>query len=106
MLEITNWNLVDPNKKGVLGEMAVSKELIRLGYEIFVAVGNHSKIDLIVLDENYRTCKIQIKTTHSKNDVVDVYSVKNCLNPKYNSTYSTEQIDVFAIYIYDKDLVF
>ncbi len=85
------------NKKGTLGEIAVCKELFRLGYEVFVEFGNHSKVDLIVLDENYKACKIQIKTTESRKNVVEVYSVKNCLNPKYNSVYSTDQIDIFAI---------
>jgi hypothetical protein len=28
------------------------------------------------------------------------------LNPKYNSTYTTEQIDIFAVYVIDKNLVF
>ena len=96
----------NPNKKGTLGEIAVCKELIQLGYEVFVELGNHSKIDLIVLDENYRTFKVQIKTTKSTNDVVEVYSVKNFLNPKYNSTYSIKQVDIFAVYICDKDIVF
>ncbi len=96
----------NPNKKGTLGEIAVCKELIQLGYEVFVELGNHSKIDLIVLDENYRTGKVQIKTAKSNKDVVEVYSVKNCLNPKYNSTYSTKQVDIFAVYVFDKDLVF
>ena len=94
-------NVVNPNKKGTLGEIAVCKELFQLGYDVFVEFGNHSKIDLIVLDENYNACKVQIKTTESRNDVIEVYSVKNCLNPKYNSTYTTKQIDflpfLFAI---------
>ena len=47
-----------------------------------------------------------MKTTESSNDVIEVYSVKNCLNPKYNSTYTTQQVDIFAIYVCDKDLVF
>ena len=101
-----SMNNGNPNKKETLGEIAVCKELIQLGYEVFVEFGNHSKIDLIVLDENYKTCKLQIKTTESRNDVVEVYSVKNCLNPKYNSTYSTRQIDIFAVYICNRDLVF
>ena len=99
-------NSNNPNKKGTLGEIAVCKELILLGYEVFVEFGNNSKIDLIILDDDYNTCKIQIKSSQSRNDVVVVYSVKNCLNPKYNSTYSTKQIDIFAVYICDKDLVF
>ncbi|MGC2237384.1 MAG: group I intron-associated PD-(D/E)XK endonuclease [Pyrinomonadaceae bacterium] len=96
----------NPNKKGTLGEIAVCKELLQLGYSVFIEFGNHSKVDLIVLDENYKTYKIQVKTTSSKNECVEVYSIKNCLNPKYNSTYTTEQIDIFAVYVIDKDLVF
>ena len=98
--------LTNPNKKGTLGEIAVCKEVCLLGYDVFVGFGSHSKIDLIILDENYRAFKIQIKTTRSKNNVVEVYSVKNCLNPKYNSSYTCNQIDIFAVYVYDKDFVF
>jgi hypothetical protein len=96
----------NPNQKGTLGEIAVCKELINLGFEVFVEFGNHSKVDLIVLDENYFCYKIQIKATYSKNEVVDVYSTKHCLNPKYNSRYESKQIDIFAVYVIDKDLVF
>ncbi len=96
----------NPNKKGTLGEIAVCKELLQLGYEVFVEVGNHSKVDLIVLDENYKTYKIQIKTIKSRDEPVEVYSIKNCLNPKYNSRYSIQQVDVFAVYVIDRDLVF
>ena len=96
----------NPNKVGTLGEIAVCKELFRLGYNVFVEFGNHSKVDLVVLDESYIAFKIQIKTTISRDDVVSVYSIKNCLNPKYNSTYTTHQVDIFAIYVVDRDLVF
>lgn len=96
----------NPNKKGTLGEIAVCKELLQFGYDVFVEIGSHSKVDLIALDENYKPYKIQIKTIRSKNDIVQVYSVKNCLNPKYNSTYTTLQVDIFAVYIIDTDSVF
>ena len=96
----------NPNKKGTLGEIAVCKELFQLGYNVFVESGNHSKVDLIVLDENFKTYKIQVKTTNSKDDCVSVYSIKNCLNPKYNSTYTIKQVDIFAVYVIDQDLVF
>lgn len=98
--------LDNPNKKGTLGEIAVCKELLQLGYSVFVEVGSHSKVDLIVLNENYKTYKIQVKTTISRNDIVAVYSTKSCLNPKYNSTYRIGQVDVFAVYVIDKDLIF
>lgn len=97
---------LNPNSKGTLGEIAVCKELIKLGYEVFLEFGNNSKIDLIVLDDKFKPFKVQIKSTESKNETVEAYSVKNCLNPKYNSKYSVNQIDIFAIYIIDKDFIF
>ena len=90
--------MTNPNQKGTLGEIAVCKELIQLGYSVFVEFGNHSKVDLIALDKEFKTYKIQIKATKSKNEIVEVYSTKNCLNPKYNSTYTIHQVDVFAVY--------
>jgi hypothetical protein len=96
----------NPNKKGTLGEIAVCKELLQLGYNVFVELGGHSKVDLIALDENYKTYKIQVKTVKSRDEVVQVYSIKNCLNPKYNSTYTSKQVDIFAVYIIDTDSVF
>ena len=98
--------LDDPNKKGILGEIAVSKELIRNGLSVFTCLGGSSKVDLVCIDRDYRMFKIQVKTTESSNDAVEVYSVKNCLNPKYNSVYSEDQIDLFAVYVIDKDIVF
>lgn len=90
-----------------MGEIAVCKELLKLGYDVlFVGVGNHSKVDLIVLDENYKSYKIQIKTIKLKNEVIAVYSVKNCLNLKYNSKYTINQVDIFAVYVIDKCIVF
>ena len=96
----------NPNKKGTLGEIAVSKELLKLGYDIFVELGNASKIDLIVLDKEFKTHKLQIKSVASKNDIVTVYSLKTCLNPKYNSIYTVKQVNIFAVYVIDKDFVF
>ncbi|MDD2722808.1 MAG: group I intron-associated PD-(D/E)XK endonuclease [Methylovulum sp.] len=98
--------LDNPNKKGTLGEIAVCKELLKLGFDVFVEVGSDSKVDWVVLDENYVCYKVQIKATYSNNETVEVYSKKSCLNPKYNSTYQVQQIDAFAVYVIDKDIVF
>ena len=98
--------MTNPNHKGTLGEIAVCKELLKLGFSVFVELGNTSKVDLIVLDSEFTSFKIQIKATNSANEIVSVYSMKNCLNPKYNSVYTTKQVDIFAVYIIDKDLVF
>lgn len=97
---------LNPNQKGTLGEIAVCKELINLNYSVFIELGSNSKVDLIVLDKNFKAFKIQVKATKSRNDIIEFYSVKNCLNPKYNSVYTSKQIDVFAVYVIDKDFVF
>lgn len=96
----------NPNQKGTLGEIAVCKEIVKLGYSVFVEFGSHSKVDLIVLDEKFCPYKIQVKATKSKNNIVEVYSIKNCLNPKYNSIYTIQQVDIFAVYVCDLDLIF
>jgi hypothetical protein len=96
----------NPNKKGTLGEIAVCKDLLQQGYDLFFEFGNHSKVDLVVLDENYNVYKLQIKAVNSMDDAVNVYSIKTCLNPKYNSSYTIRQVDIFAIYIINHDLVF
>ena len=89
-----------------MGEIAVCKDLLQQRYDLFFGFGNHSKVDLIVLDENYNVYKIQIKAVNSFDDAVSVYSIKTCLNPKYNSIYTIRQVDVFVVYVIDKDLVF
>lgn len=89
-----------------MGEISVCKELCKLGYGVFIEFGNHSKVDLIVLDENFKTYKVQVKAVDSSNGYVSVYSNKTCLNPRYNSIYTTKQVDIFAIFVVDLDFVF
>lgn len=96
----------NPSQKGTLGEIAVCKDLAGKGFSVFVQLGNHSEVDLIVLDTDFRPIRIQVKATESSNGIVSVYSTKNCLNPKYNSIYEVRQLDFFAIYVVDQDLVF
>ena len=61
---------------------------------------------MIVLDSEFKSFKVQIIATNSTIEIFSVYSIKNCLNPKYNSVYTTKQVDIFAVYVIDKDLVF
>lgn len=94
----------DPNKKGTLGEVSVIKDLCKKGYTVFQAVGNNSRVDIIVLFDG-SAIKIQVKSTYSKRGVVTVYTRKTCLNPEYNYTYSVDDVDIFAIYVIDRDIV-
>lgn len=96
--------LHDPNQKGTLGEISVIKNLCAKGYDVFQAVSNSSRVDLIVLCDGV-PIRIQVKSTYSKNGVVTAYTRKTCLNPEYNYTYSEEDFDVLAVYVIDRDLV-
>lgn len=59
-----------------MGEIAVCKELLILGFEVCVEFGNHLKVDLIALDENYKTYKIHGNKIKSNNGTIQVYSIK------------------------------
>ncbi len=98
--------LSDPNKKGTFGQISVLKDLTSKGYEVFGEIGKSSKVDFIILDEKYRTYKLQVKTCNiSKDNKAILYLIKKCLDSKYNSRYTTEQVDIFALYVIEKDLV-
>ena len=96
--------LQDPNQKGTLGEISVIKNLCAQGYDVFQSVNNSSRVDLIVL-YNSTPIKIQVKSTYSKSGVITAYTRKTCLNPLYNYTYSSNDFDVLAVYVIDRDLV-
>lgn len=97
--------LSDPNKKGIYGQIAVLKDLTSKGYEVFGEIGNSSKIDLIILDRKYQAHKIQVKTCNLYKDKAILNLIKKCLDKKYNARYTVEQVDVFALYVIEKDVV-
>lgn len=89
--------------KGALGEMAVAKDLLAQGYQVFVELGDNSKVDLIVLGNDFIPVKIQVKSLFSRNGTVVVNATKS--GPGYQFRYQRHHVDVFAIYVIDKDLV-
>lgn len=85
------------------GEFAVSKYLADNNYPVFKELGDLSKIDLIT-EVDGKLIKIQVKAYTSKDNKVEVYSRKS--GPGYKFKYTTEMVDVFAIYVLDKDILF
>ena len=88
--------------KGSFGELKVATDLVRQGYAVFSEFGDNSKVDLIVLVDHVPV-KLQVKCYASSNGVVSVYGRK--AGPNYRYRYRREQIDVFAVYVYDRDVV-
>lgn len=99
------YRLSDPNKKGVFGQISVLKDLTSKGYEVFGEVGKASKVDFIILDDTYNTYKLQVKTCNLYRDKAILYLVKKCLDNKYNSRYTKDQVDIFALYVIEKDII-
>ncbi len=93
-----------PVKKGVLGELSVTKRLIELDYQVFTPVSPNTRIDLIAI-KNDQLIKLQVKSTTSINDCALLNLRKNTLNSKYNYTYSETDFDYFALYVEDKNTV-
>jgi hypothetical protein len=94
-----------PVQKGDLGEIAVCKELMKQGLILFKPISNGSRIDLIAMAPEGILKKIQIKSTSSRDGKAILNLRKNTLNPRYNYHYSLSDVDVFALYIEDKDIV-
>ena len=88
-------------QSGSLGELKVAADLIGHGYAVFTALGDLSKVDLIVLVGN-QPVKLQVKARTSKHGRVDVSKRKS--GPNYQFVYQEGEVDVFAIYVIDKDL--
>jgi hypothetical protein len=94
-----------PCDKGDLGEISVAKELRLQGFDVFLPIGNGTKVDIVV-DNGVRLFRIQVKCTSSMKDETATLNLrKNTLNPKYNYNYKETDVDVFALYVDDWDRV-
>ncbi len=88
---------------GTLGEVAIAKDLISKGYLVFTEIGDLSKIDLIALKDN-KLVRIQVKSYAEKNGIVNLYTTKS--GPNYHFRYEEDTVDVFAVYVYNRNLIF
>jgi len=107
MVQNSYWSKVSYNlwscflhslNKGALGELAVQKDLIRQGYNIYAPVVDVDQVDLIVELGNGGMKRVQIKTvmTLKRGTAVEVNLTK------YKDT---NRIDVVAVYFLPKDII-
>lgn len=90
-------------KKGTIGEAKITAFFLEKEYNVFKEFGDLSRIDLIV-EKQGKLKTIQVKTITSKNNVVYLSNKKD--GPNYSYSYEPENVDIFAVYIFDKDLIF
>jgi hypothetical protein len=90
-------------QKGNIGQLAIAKALSSLGFSVFAELGDLSKVDLIAIDPNYKCIKIQVKSISSKNGRIQLDTRK--FGPNYKFRYESNQVDVFAVYVLDRDII-
>lgn len=94
---------MDTKHIGTIGELAVAEELMRRGWEVFTEMGDNSKIDLIANKDGLLR-KIQVKTVEFS-DCGWVFVRKSKITNGIRIEYLRKDIDLFAIYVMDKDAV-
>lgn len=83
---------------GAIGELAVSQDLIRQGWEVYRAIHGNTRVDLVAL-KGSEVRRIQVKTsTECKTGAIPLYLKKSHHNPKYDFKYETGDFDYFALY--------
>ena len=87
---------------GAIGVLRVATHLMSKGYSVFSEMGDLSRVDLIVLIKN-QPIKIQVKTRTLKDGKVTIDSRKS--GPGYRYRYKPDDVDVFAIYIPQRDVI-
>lgn len=93
-----------PKAKGNVGELKVAAHLADLGYAVFTELGDLSRVDLIAERSDGRLIKVQVKCRKSKNGTVVID--RNKAGPGYRFRYGRDDVDVFAVYVYDYAEVF
>jgi len=103
--------MIHKKTTGASGEMYVAYDLLRQGYVVFKELGDNSHVDLIAIIDK-QPIRIQVKTTNIK-QISNKYhaagvafiSTLKCGPNGYRYKYDIEEIDVFAIYVKDKNIV-
>ncbi len=88
--------------RGTIGQLAVTKALMQMGYAVFTEVGDNSKVDLIALCDR-QPVKIQVKAykTELAGSVVKIWGRKS--GPNYQFTYHENDFAIFAVHVYELD---
>lgn len=86
---------MNTNTKGTIGLLKIADDLVAKGYEVFLPLGDHSRIDCIAFKDG-KTTRIQIKYRNVYRNNVEV-PMNTMVNGKRNF-YNLDHIDLFAVY--------
>jgi len=83
---------------------SVVKELHKMSLNVFSELGDLSKIDIIV-ETKGKLVKVQVKYAPMKNGGIKL-SLRKCGPNGYRYTYTSQDVDVFAVYCPTNDKVY
>ena len=89
---------------GNVSEAKVIARSIELGYTVLEPFGDNDRYDIVVEDEGFK--RVQIKTARPKNGGDKLVFETKSANPhseKWDGQYTSQDIDVFAVYFPDKE---
>ena len=84
--------------KGALGELAVQKDLIMQGYNVYHPIVDADQVDLVVEMSNGAMKRVQVKS------VLEV-SRGTAVEVNLSKYRHTERVDVVAVYYVPKDII-
>ena len=100
---------LDSNRKGAIAETEIVAAATRLGVPVLTPVAEHGRCDL-VLDVGGNLWRVQCKWG-SLSQARDVITVHTCTSRRSGAgyvrrTYTSEEVDLFAVYCGDLDRAF
>lgn len=96
-------------KSGSLGEIAVAKELIKQGYEVYSGITDNTKYDLLAI-LNGQIYRVEVKSTKQPEKRSGAYKIglkRTRSNTKKNTIYlfDNTEVDILGVYLEDIDKV-
>ena len=85
------------NTKGIIGQLEVSLDLLKKGYQVFSPISDYSAIDLIAMNKKGTCARIQVKYRHFNKENVISINTASVVNGKAIPV-NFNLIDGYAIY--------
>ncbi len=94
---------MNTNTKGTIGLLQVISKLTEEGFDVFLPISDHTRIDCVAVKNNI-TYKVQVKYRNVYRNSVEV-PMNTVVNGKRNM-YDIEGIDFFAVFCPDWGICF
>jgi len=88
--------------RGISAELLLQSLLVGREIHVLQPVGGGLPYDVVV-EKNGKFFKVQVKTTSSKSENKNQYVVKLVHGCNNKSTYTVDEVDVFAVHITEED---